>query len=46
MDLGAEMSVAVRFNPSAANGVIFLAGNAGTGDFVALEMRNQYLIYR
>ena len=46
MDLGYEMSVAVRFRPSSANGVVFLAGNKDTGDFVALELRNQYLVYR
>lgn len=41
-----EMSIQLRFKPERPNGLILLLGDENQGNFVALELRNQYLIYR
>jgi hypothetical protein len=36
----------MKFKPAATNGILFLVGNPDDGDYVSLEMHNQYLVYR
>ncbi len=45
-DVDEELVVDLKFKPESTDGLLFLAGNADEGDFVALELRNQFLVYR
>ena len=45
-DLEDEFVVKIRFKAAGTNGILFLVGNPDDGDYVSLELQNQYLIYR
>ena len=45
LDMTNEYSIKMRFKPSGTSGLLFLAGDVSQGSFVALELRNQYLVY-
>ncbi len=45
-DMEDELEVGLRFRPDAADGVLLMAGAEAEGDFVALQMRGQFLEYR
>ena len=40
-----ELSIKLRFKADSATGLLLLAGDPGLGQFVAVELRNQYLVY-
>jgi hypothetical protein len=46
VDLEDEFVVKLKFKPAAANGILFLVGNPEDGDYVSLELQNQYVIYK
>ena len=41
-----EMSIKLKLKPERPDGLILLLGDENQGNFVALEIRSQYLIYR
>jgi hypothetical protein len=45
-DLEDEFVVKIKFKPSAVNGILFLVGNPEDGDYVCVELQNQYVVYR
>jgi hypothetical protein len=45
-DLEDEFVVKMKFKPSGPNGILFLVGNPDDGDYVCVELQNQYVIYR
>ena len=45
-DLEDEFVVKMKFKPSGANGILFLVGNPEDGDYVCVELQNQYVVYR
>ncbi len=38
--------VKMKFKPAGSNGILFLVGNPDDGDYVCVELQNQYLVYR
>ncbi len=44
-DMNTEMAVKLSFRPDAENGLLFMAGDPDTGDFVSLELRYGYLTH-
>ena len=45
-EMGYEMVVKMTIRPEQVDGVLFVAGNAETGQYAALELRNGYLAFR
>ena len=45
-DMDYEMDVKMTIRPERVDGVLFVAGNAATGHYAALELRNGYLAFR
>ena len=45
-DLEEEFVVKLKFKPAAGNGILFLVGHPEDGDYVCVELQNQYVVYR
>ena len=45
-EMEAEMDVRMSIRADEVDGILFVAGNAQTGQYVGLELRNGYLSFR